>query len=210
MSSTEQKTYNVLPGPRMGVVTPEYLEELAAAARKHQVPFIKLTSAQRFAIAGHSPAAAAGVWRELGHAEGPRKPVGIHYVQACPGVRWCKYGHQDSLALGEKLQERLLGLELPAKTKVGISGCPMNCCESYIRDLGIFGKKTGWTLVFGGNGGGLPRIGDVVAKGLDDEQVIELAGRCLAFYGVNARKLERTARFMERTPIEELREAVLP
>lgn len=209
MSSTEQKTYNVLPGPRMGVVTPDYLEELAATARKHRVPFIKLTSAQRFAIAGHSPEAAAGVWRELGHADGPRKPVGIHYVQACPGLRWCKYGRQDSLALGEKLQERLQELVLPAKTKVGISGCPMNCCESYIRDLGIFGKKTGWTLVFGGNGGGLPRIGDVVAKGLDDEQVIELAGRCLGFYGAHARKLERTARFMERTPIEKLREAVL-
>ncbi len=109
MSSSEQKTYNVLPGPRMGVVTPEYLEALAAAARKHQVPFIKLTSAQRFAIAGHSPEAAAGVWNALGHADGPKKPTGIHYVQACPGVRWCKYGRQDSLALGEKLQESLLG-----------------------------------------------------------------------------------------------------
>ncbi len=85
----------------------------------------------------------------------------------------------------------------------------MNCCESYIRDVGIFGKKTGWTLVFGGNGGGLPRIGDVVARGLDAEQVIELAGRCLTYYAAHARKLERTARFMERTPIEELREAVL-
>lgn len=209
MSITEQKTYNVLPGPRMGVVTPDYLEALAAAARKHWIPFLKLTSAQRFAIAGHSPEDAAGVWRDLGHEAGPKKPVGIHYVQACPGVRWCKFGRQDSLGLGEKLQERLMGLTLPAKTKVGISGCPMNCCESYIRDVGIFGKKAGWTLVFGGNGGGLPRIGDVVAKGLDDEQVIELAGKCLEFYAGRARKLERTARFMERTPIEKLREAVL-
>jgi len=209
MRTTEQKTYNVLPGPRMGVVTPDFLETLAATARKHQVPFIKLTSAQRFAIAGHSPEAAAAVWHDLGHADGPKKPAGIHYIQACPGVRWCKYGRMDSLGLGEKLGNRLMGLALPAKTKVGISGCPLNCCESYLRDVGIFAKKAGWTLIFGGNGGGLPRIGDVVAKGLNDEEVIELAGRCLDYYRTHARKLERTARFMERTPIERLKEVVL-
>ena len=60
MSTKESKSYNVLPGLRMGVVTPDYLETLAAAARKHRVPFIKLTSAQRFAIAGHPPEALRG------------------------------------------------------------------------------------------------------------------------------------------------------
>jgi len=209
MSTIQKKNYNVLPGPSMGVVTPEYLEALAAAARKHRVPFLKLTSAQRFAIAGHSPEAAQGVWQDLGHIEGPRKRIGIAYVQACPGMRWCKYGRMDSLALGEKIENRLREMPLPAKTKIGISGCPMNCCESYIRDVGIFAKKAGWTLVFGGNGGGLPRIGEVVATGLNDEEVIKLAGQCLNFYRSRARKLERTARFMERTPIEELRQEVL-
>ncbi len=101
-----------------------------------------------------------------------------------------------------------MGLELPAKTKVGISGCPMNCCESFIRDVGVFGKKNGWTLVFGGNGGGLPRIGDIIAEDLSDEQVIDLAGRCLDFYREGARKKERSARFMERTTLERFKTAV--
>lgn len=203
------KTYNVLPGTSRGMVTPEQLEGIAAAARKHNIPLLKLTSAQRIAIGGHAPETAAAVFQELGQPEGPRKPVGIHYIQACPGSQWCKYGRQDSLALAAKMEAALLAMPLPAKTKVGVSGCSMNCCEGFVRDLGVFGKKNGWTIVFGGNGGGLPRIGDIIAQDLSDEEVVLLAGRCLRHYGANARKLERTARFMERSNLEQFKTTVL-
>lgn len=195
-------TYNVLPGTRMGVITTDYLEKVTEVAKKHNIPFLKITSAQRLAIVGHDPETAEKIWLELGQKSGPRKPVGIHYIQACPGVKWCKYGRQDSLAMGEKLEKAFGNLPLPAKTKVGISGCPLNCCESYVRDIGIFGKKNGWTLVFGGNGGGCPRIGDIVAENLNDDEVLKLLGKCLDFYSENARKLERTARLMRRTDID--------
>lgn len=209
--SSEAKTgkaYNVLPGPKMGIVTAEYLEKIAAVARKHAIPLVKITSAQRIAFAGHEPEMVEDIWRDLGQEAGPAKPVGIHYIQACPGSRWCKYGRQDSLALGDKLETALMGMPLPAKTKVGISGCPLNCCESYIRDLGIFGKKKGWTLIFGGNGGGCPRIGDIIAEGLDDEQVLELAARCLGYYKEHARKFVRTGRFMRLTTPEKFKKAI--
>ncbi|MFO7606947.1 MAG: nitrite reductase [Desulfurivibrionaceae bacterium] len=205
----EQKSYNVLPGPKMGLVTPEYLEQVADLARRHQVPFLKLTGAQRIAIAGHQPETAAEIWREMGQPAGPRKPVGIHYIQACPGEKWCKFGRRDTLALGGRIEKTLMELDLPAKTKVGISGCQFNCCESYLRDLGIFGTTKGWSLIFGGNGGGAPRIGDVVGEGLDDEQVVALARRCLDFFREKARKMERTGRLMRRTPLAELQDYLM-
>jgi len=201
-NKNSEQAYNVLPGTKMGILTTEYLEKLTGIARKHNISFFKITSAQRLAIVGHEPETAEQIWRELGQKTGPRKPVGIHYIQACPGVKWCKYGRQDSLALGEKLEKAFGSLALPAKTKVGISGCPLNCCESYIRDIGVFGKKNGWTLVFGGNGGGCPRIADIVAEDLNDDEVIELLGKCLDFYRENARKMERTGRLMRRTKID--------
>lgn len=205
----DAKSYSIVPGPRMGVVTAEYLENLARVIRKHRIPLVKLTSAQRFGIAGHDPEAVAEIWRDLGSDKLPGKPVGIHYIQACPGVQWCKFGRQDSLRLGEKIEAALTALPLPAKTKVGISGCPMNCCEGYVRDVGIFGKKNGWTLVFGGNGGGVPRLADVIAEGLSDDEVIALAERCLRYFADHARKMERTGRFMRRWDLEEFKAAVL-
>ena len=201
-NKNRKQTYNVLPGTKMGVLTKEYLEKLTVIARKHNIPFFKITSAQRLAIVGHESETAEQIWRELGQETGPLKPVGIHYIQACPGVKWCKYGRQDSLSLGEKLEKAFGNLPLPAKTKVGISGCPLNCCESYVRDIGVFGKKNGWTLVFGGNGGGCPRIADIVAEDLGDDEVIDLLGKCLDFFRENARKMERTGRLMRRTDID--------
>jgi len=196
------KTFNVLPNTDKGLITTEYLEKLTAIARKHNIPFFKITSAQRLAIIGHEPETAEQIWQELGQRTGPKKPVGIYYIQACPGIEWCKYARQDSLALREKLGKVFGDLPLPAKTKVGISACALNCCESYVRDIGVFGKKNGWTLVFGGNGGGCPRIGDIIAENLSDDEVIDLVAKCLDFYGKNARRLERTARFMTRTKID--------
>jgi len=202
--SKSYKTYNVLPGIKMGVVSVDYLEKIAKVARKHDIPFMKITSAQRLAFAGHSPERIEEIWHDLGQKSGPVKPVGIHYIQACPGLKWCKYGRQDSLSLGRKIETGFMDLPLPAKTKVGISGCQFNCCESYIRDIGVFGTTKGWSLFFGGNGGGAPRIGDVVGEKLDDGDVIKLIGRCLEFFQKNARKLERTGRLMRRTPLEKL------
>ena len=201
-NTKKNKTYNVLPGTKMGMLSTEYMEKLIEVAKNHGIPFFKITSAQRLAIVGHEPETAEQIWLDLGEKTGPKKPVGIHYIQACPGVKWCKYGRQDSLVMGEKLEKAFGTLELPAKTKVGISGCSLNCCESYVRDIGVFGKKNGWTLVFGGNGGGCPRIGDIIAENLNDDEVIELVGKCLHYYRENARRLERTARLMRRTNID--------
>ncbi len=178
-------------------------------AREHEIPLLKITSAQRLAIGGHRPEAMVEIWRKLGFPDGPKKPVGVQYIQACPGSRWCKYGQLDSLELGCKLDSTIMGMTLPAKTKFGLSGCGMNCCESSIRDVGLFGKKKGWTLIFGGNGGGRPRIGDVIAQDLSDDQAVELIRTCLAHYAAEAKPGERTARFMERIGVEAFRRAVL-
>jgi len=202
------KTFNIVPGPRMGTITPEFLETVPRVAKKHQVPLLKFTDAQRLAFIGHPPEAIDAIWRDLGHASGPQKPVGIHYIKACPGKPWCKYGVQESLVLGSKIEQALLSMPLPAKTKVGISGCSMNCCEGFVRDLGVFGKKSGWTLVFGGNGAGRPRFGDIIGEGLSDEQVLSLAAKALRYYREHARPRERTARFMDRTAVSDLMHAV--
>ncbi len=195
MSPVKKKSYNIVPGIKMGLVTPEQLTKIAKVTQKYEIPMLKITSAQRLAFIGMDPNVAEKVWLDLGMDSGPTKPVGIHYIQACPGQDNCKYGCQDSLALGELFQKSFMDIPLPAKTKIGISGCSLNCTESYIRDLGVFGKKKGWTLVFGGNGGGVPRIGDIIAEQLTTDEVLALAKRCLVYYADNARPRERTSRF---------------
>ena len=204
----DKKTYAVVPRTPMGLVTPDILENIANVVRKYEIPVIKITSAQRMVLVGMSPEVVDEVWRDLGMDVGPAVELCVHYVQACPGNTLCKLGVQDSLGLGGKLEELFVGMHLPAKAKIGISGCPMSCGESYMRDFGAFGKKSGWTVIFGGNAGRKPRIGDVIAENLNEEEVIDLAKRCFEYYAASGKKKERTARFIERIGIEEFKKAV--
>lgn len=205
----DKVTYAIVPRTPMGLVTPEILESIAGVARKHRIPIIKITSAQRFALVGMQPGEVEQVWGELGMEVGPAVELCVHYVQACPGTTVCRLGIQDSLGLAAKLEKMFVGMEMPAKAKFGISGCPNNCGEAYVRDFGAFGKKSGWTVVFGGNSGARPRIGDVLAEGLDDGQVVELAQKCFEYYRANARPKERTSRFIDRIGIDEFKKAIL-
>ncbi|WP_027366151.1 nitrite/sulfite reductase domain-containing protein [Desulfotruncus alcoholivorax] len=205
----DKKTYAIVPRSPMGLVTPDTLENIARAARKHNIPVIKITSGQRLALVGLEPECVEEVWRDLGMDVGPAVGLCVHYVQACPGTTLCKYGIQDSLGLAGELEKLFVNMEMPAKAKISVSGCPMNCAECYVRDFGVFGKKSGWTVVVGGNSGGRPRIGDVLAENLTAEEVIALAQKFFDYYKANARNRERTARFVERTGIEEVKKSIL-
>jgi NAD(P)H-nitrite reductase large subunit len=207
----DKKTYAIVPRIPMGVLTPEILESIAKVARKYNVRIIKITSGQRIALVGLNPEDVGPAWTDLEMEVGPAEGLCVHYVQACPGTETCKFGQGDSLSLAAKVEKMFVGNEdfIPAKTKFGISGCMLNCAESYVRDLGAFCTPKGWTVIIGGNSGGRPRIGDVIAKDLTEDRVIELFSKCLDFYGKNANSRERMPRFIERIGIEEFKKAVL-
>lgn len=204
------KTYLVLPHFDAGLLSPEDLDHLAALARKYNIPKTKITGAQRIAFLGMEEAAIAALREELNLPTGsPQGHHRVHYVQACPGKTWCKYGHQDALGLGERIKALELDGPLPAKVKVGVSGCRFCCCESWMRDVGLAGESKGWRFTFGGNAAGRPRVGDVVAEQLSADEAVELVRKTLNYYLKEAKFKSRSARFMERNGIEELKKAVL-
>lgn len=206
----DKETVAIVARIPVGVMSPEQLERIAAAARKSNAKAIKITSAQRIALVGIHPDKVEEAWAALGMAEGPAVGVCVHYVQACPGTDYCRLGVQNSLGLGARLESLLVGArEMPAKTKVGVSGCKMNCAEGLVRDVGLYGTRNGWTAAFGGNSGLRPRIADVIAEDLTEDHAVDLVMKCLDFYAANAKRKERTARFIERIGIEEFRKCVL-
>jgi NAD(P)H-nitrite reductase large subunit len=203
------KTWAVITRTPGGVVTPEHLEKVAGVARKYAIPSLKITSGQRIGLIGIPEGKLPGVFRDLGRDADRTGGPCLHYVQACPGTETCRFGNQDSLALAAALEERFLGKAFPAKLKMGVSGCPRSCGESHTRDIGILGTNRGWTVIFGGNGGTRPRIGDVVARDLSGNDALDLVERLLGYYGSHARPKERTARFVERIGMDTLRSELL-
>jgi NAD(P)H-nitrite reductase large subunit len=205
----DKETYAIVPRIPGGLAKLDNFKDVVKVVEKYNIPIIKITSGHRLALVGMKAEVVNDIWQDLKMDMGKATELCLHYVQACPGNIVCKYGAQDSLGLGIEIEEFFLGMDLPAKVKIGISGCPFCCGESFVRDIGILGKKKGWTVIFGGNSARRPRIGEIIAENVEKEAAINLTKRCLEYYAVNAKKKERTARFIERTGIEAFKKAVL-
>ena len=207
----DNKTYAIVPNSPVGIITPEELDRISAVAKKYEIPAIKITSGQRIALVGIEEEDLEDIWLELDMPRGQVKPSDktLHYVQACPGIAACKYGVQDAIGMGQEMERVFRDLPLPAKVKIGISGCSFSCGESMVRDIGLLGKKSGWSLVIGGNAARRPRIGDIVAERLTKDQAISLTQRFLDFYSEHAKDKERSARFCERLGLEKIQQSIL-
>jgi len=203
------KSYAIVTRTPSGIVTPEYLETVASVARKYNIPLIKLTSGQRFTLVGIPERDIPAIWNDLGsEMRAPRGPC-VRYVQACLGTEFCKFGTQDSIGFAKEIEQLYRGKEFATKLKIGVSGCPRNCGESHIRDVGVLGSTVGWTVFFGGNSGTRPRIGNMIAKNLSRGAALDLIQRLLEYYQQNAKPRERTARFMERIGMDMLKSELL-
>jgi len=205
----DRKTYAIVPRTPVGLVSPDILEAISSVVRKYNIPITKITSGQRLALIGMKRDEVDQVWHDLKMEVGPAVELCVHYVQACPGIEVCKFGVRDSIGLGLELEKLYVGMDLPAKVKIGVSGCPFCCAESYVRDIGLIGRKKGWVVTFGGNSGGRPRIGDVIAEDVGDDEAVALVRRCLEYYRDNVDKKLRTARFVEKKGIDAIKQAIL-
>jgi len=205
----DKQTYAIVPRTPAGMLTPEILDTISYVCKKYEIPIIKITSGQRIALVGMREDQVQPVWDELKWRVGRATELCVHYVQACPGTAVCKLGLQDSLGMGLEIENMFHEKPYPAKVKIGVSGCPMCCGESYVRDVGLVGTKHGWNVIVGGNSGGRPRIGDVLAENLTTEEAKALVDKFMDYYREGSGKRLRVARFVEKVGIDAVRAAVL-
>ncbi len=205
----KKKAFHVIPEINMSLATPEELTHIQDILNRFNITFTKITAGQRLAVYGTNETHLQNLRRELFRILPKPPKISVNYVQTCPQFQDCKYATTDSQPLGRRLEQLAFTSPLPSKVKVSIADCKMCCTEPYLRDIGIIGSRKGWTLVFGGNGGGKPRIADVIAENLDDDQVVDLVTKCIAIYSEQALPKNRTARFIEQIGIEEFKKTVL-
>jgi len=205
----DKTSYAVAPHIPCGVVQPETLRKLADVSEKYGAQALKITSAARIAIVGVEEKDVDSIWSELGMKPGFAVGLCVRSVKACPGTTFCKRGMQDSLSLGLKLDGKYHGLELPCKFKIGVSGCPNQCAETCIKDIGLVGRKNGWMLLVGGNGGARPRLAREIARDLTEEQALELIQKIIEFYKSGAKPHQRLGAMIEKMGFDEFKAAVL-
>ena len=203
-------TFSVVPQMKGGVTTPGQLRRIAEVAEKYQVPLVKLTGGQRIDLLGVRKQDLPAVWADLDMPSGYAYGKSFRTVKTCVGSDFCRFGLGDSTALGIAIESRFQGIEGPAKMKLAVTGCPRNCAEAYVKDLGVVAVGDGrWEIYVGGAAGAHVRKGDLLATVGSAEEVITLTGRFLQYYRENANWLERTYAFVPRVGIEKVRAVVV-
>jgi len=203
-------TFSVVPQMRGGVTTPEQLRRIADVAEKYAVPMVKLTGGQRIDLLGIRKEDLPRVWDDLGMPSGFAYGKSFRTVKTCVGQEFCRFGLGNSTKLGVELETRMQGMESPAKMKLSVSGCPRNCAESYVKDLGIVAIEGGrWEIYIGGAAGAHVRRGDLLVTVDDAETAKKLTGRFLQYYRENAKWLERTYAFVPRVGLDHIKAVVV-
>ena len=205
----DKQTYAVAPHIPCGVIKPQTLRKLADVAEKYNAQALKITSAARIAIVGVEEQDVESIWSELGMSPGAAVGLCVRSVKACPGTTFCKRGLQDSLTVGLELDSKYHGIELPGKLKIGVSGCPNQCAETCIKDIGLVGALKGWRVLVGGNGGARPRLAQEVARDLSTEQALDMIDKIVEFYKSNGKKRQRLGAMMEKMSLEEFKAAAI-
>jgi nitrite reductase (NADH) large subunit len=202
-------TFSVVPRIRGGVTNPQELRRIADVAERHGVRMVKITGAQRIDLLGLSKEQLPAVWEDLGMPSGHAYAKAVRTVKTCVGTDFCRFGLGDAIAVGIELERRMEGLYTPHKVKSAVSGCPRNCAESYVKDIGLVAVDGGWEVYVGGASGSTVRKGDLLDIVADGEAAIRLALVFLQHYREQADYLERTYAYIERVGIEAVRAAVL-
>ncbi|MCK8601423.1 NAD(P)/FAD-dependent oxidoreductase [Desulfoferrobacter suflitae] len=194
----DKETYAIAPHIPGGIITDfNLLRKIADVAEKYGAKAVKLTSAERFALVGLRPQDIDAAWKDLGLSPGAAIGLCVRSVKICPGTTFCRIGMQDAVGVGLKLDSKYHGYSLPYKFKMGVSGCPNNCSESSIKDVGLVGMAKGWRVLAGGFVSGLkPRLADVIASGLNDDEAMALVDKIVEWYQ-GAGKAKRLGRVID-------------
>jgi len=203
-------TFSVVPQIKGGVTTPAQLRTIADVAEKYEVPMVKITGGQRIDLLGVRKEDLPAIWADLGMPSGYAYGKSFRTVKTCVGSDFCRFGLGDSTQLGIDLETRFQGIESPAKMKLAVVGCPRNCAEAYVKDVGVVAVGGGkWEVYVGGAAGATIRKGDLLATVDSPEAVVQLAGRFMQYYRENANWLERTYDFVPRIGLARIQQVLL-
>ncbi|MGN6328826.1 MAG: nitrite reductase large subunit NirB [Rhodanobacter sp.] len=202
-------TYSVVPRMWGGLTTPAELHAIADVAEKFHIPTVKVTGGQRIDLLGVKKEDLQDVWRDIGMPSGHAYAKALRTVKTCVGSEWCRFGTQDSTQLGKDLERGLWRMYAPHKVKLAVSGCPRNCAESGIKDIGIIGVDSGWELYVGGNGGIKTEAGQFFCKVRTADEVMEMSGAFLQLYREEGWYLERTVHYIQRVGLDHVKKKIL-
>ena len=202
-------TYSVIPRMWGGETTSSELRRIADAVDKYKIPTVKVTGGQRIDLLGVKKEDLPAVWKDIGMPSGHAYAKALRTVKTCVGSEWCRFGTQDSTQMGKDLERAMWRMYAPHKVKFAVSGCPRNCAEAGIKDVGIIGVDSGWEMYVAGNGGIKTEVAHFLVKLKTPDEVLEYTGAFCQLYREEGWYLERTVHYVNRVGLDHVKKKIL-
>jgi nitrite reductase (NADH) large subunit len=202
-------TYSVIPRMWGGETSADELRRIADAVDKYKIPTVKVTGGQRLDLLGIRKEDLPAVWMDIGMPSGHAYAKALRTVKTCVGSEWCRFGTQDSTQMGKDLERALWRMYAPHKVKLAVSGCPRNCAEAGIKDVGVIGVDSGWEIYVAGNGGIKTEVAQFLVKVKSPAEVLEYSGAFLQLYRLEGWYLERTVHYVNRVGLDHVKKKIL-
>ncbi len=202
-------TYSVIPRMWGGETTANELRKIADVVDKYKIPTVKVTGGQRIDLLGVKKEDLVNVWKDIGMPSGHAYAKALRTVKTCVGSEWCRMGTQDSTQMGKDLERAMWRMYAPHKVKFAVSGCPRNCAEAGIKDVGVIGVDSGWEMYIGGNGGIKTEVAHFLVKVKTSAEVLEYTGAFCELYRQEGWYLERTVHFVARVGMDYVKKRIL-
>ncbi|MFH1305763.1 MAG: hypothetical protein ABIH74_05130 [Candidatus Omnitrophota bacterium] len=204
-----------------GNYTKSHLKKIAEISEKYgkgtvhltvrqgiEIPFIKSEDIDRV----EREIKAAGIFPGTSGAR-------LRVITCCPGNNWCKQGLVNTFSLLDRVENDRgirCGMDLPHKFKIAVSGCPNACTRVQSSEVGVHGeidtahpgKKAGYAVYLGGNGGRIPREGFKLDGVFTEDAVLVLVEKAIKFYKENAKPRQRFGSLIEETGREDFLRAI--
>ncbi|MEY4447980.1 MAG: Nitrite reductase [Pseudomonadota bacterium] len=202
-------TYSVIPRMWGGETTADELRRIADVVDKYKIPTVKVTGGQRIDLLGVKKEDLVNVWKDIGMPSGHAYAKALRTVKTCVGSEWCRMGTQDSTQMGKDLERAMWRMYAPHKVKFAVSGCPRNCAEAGIKDVGIIGVDSGWEMYIAGNGGIKTEVAEFFTKVKTSDEVMEYTGAFMQLYREEGWYLERTVHYVKRVGMDYVKKKIL-
>ena len=111
--------------------------------------------------------------------------------------------------MGKDLERALWRMYAPHKVKLAVSGCPRNCAEAGIKDVGVIGVDSGWEIYVAGNGGIKTEVAQFLVKLKTAAEVLEYSGAFLQLYREVGWYLERTVHYVGRVGLATVKKKIV-
>ncbi len=202
-------TYSVIPRMWGGETSAAELRRIADVVDQFNIPTVKVTGGQRIDLLGVKKEDLQAVWNAIGMPSGHAYAKALRTVKTCVGSEWCRFGTQDSTAMGKALERATWRMYAPHKVKYAVSGCPRNCAEAGIKDVGIIGVDSGWEMYVAGNGGIKTEVAQFLVKLKTADEVLEYTGAFTQLYREEGWYLERTVHYVARVGLDYVKQRIV-